>query len=113
MKIVGLILSMLLLSSGVFRTSSSNLSVVNNTSNDLGTCTLSGGASIDLALGPNTNLVEPIDFTVDSITIEGQTVIEPSIGPVKLSSGASVAVQWPSTNYVEIYDYDQGNSPLR
>ncbi|HET6401839.1 MAG TPA: hypothetical protein VFH95_10610 [Candidatus Kapabacteria bacterium] len=114
MKTLGVLLTLLLLCAGTFKTDSTDLNAVNNTANDLGVCTFSGGGnSVQFEVAPNSNYDDPIDFTVDSVTIEGQTVTEPSDGPVTLTNGAQVIVQCPSTNYVEIWSTEKTTTPVQ
>ncbi len=114
MKKLGALLTMLLLCGGTFKSDSTDLQAVNNTSNDLGVCTFSGGGnSVQFEVAPNSNYDDPIGFTVDSVTIEGQTVAEPSGGPVTLTNGAEITIQWPSTNYVEFWEKTVKNTPVQ
>ena len=114
MKILVSLAALLLLCGAAKKTTTADLTVANQTANDLGVCTFMGeGNSVQIEVGPNAQIDDPISFTVDFVTIDGQTVVEPADGPVTLPNGAEIAVQWPATNDIEMNPISNKTIPVQ
>ncbi len=114
MKILVSLAAILLLCGAAKKTNTADLTVANQTANDLGVCTFMGeGNSVQIEVGPYAQIDDPISFMVDSVIIDGQTVVEPSNGPVYLPNGSEIGVQWPAPNGIEITPVSKITTPIQ